>query len=309
MQARNQEMATSVGGGGSSVSLATRTVDVHAHVRDEDSPERVLAANETLRERQQIGVTDYGPPSPRKRRLSKEPPSSTDVHAHARGEDSPEKDLAANETLREQQQSGVTDFGPPSPRKKMSSRAPMSSPRVQRLEVREQKKASVKCASTLDFTALSACDKGMFRDCQDGCEAERAHGGHGQDGCEAEREQGEGVAMADRTAISTAISTRICSQLKRVRSFDGDSDGDSDVDHDLQDLNLLSNFGGSQSGRISSFANRLETPPGAPNALEAHKLLVACPAPRRPAVYAVDRKCTARLRVPPHLDTFSTEAF
>jgi len=325
-----------------------------------------------------------------------------------------------------------------------------------------------------------ACDKGMFRDCQDGCEAERAHGGHGQDGCEAEREQGEGVAMADRTAISTAISTRICSQLKRVRSFDGDSDGDSDVDHDLQDLNLLSksvfkhparpqssrggsslrrsspgshpdtsappilistpnlgrglgpgtgssrvsrmsrgcsedtstiraqsehgssivfrahslrssalsrletrcaddtstagsstalhatlralrpsprpdgstygihgysplgmragdsipgdsgdsprsrsrnllsrsgshgslsSFGGSQSGRISSFANRLETPPGAPNALEAHKLLVACPAPRRPAVYAVDRKCTARLRVPPHLDTFSTEAF
>jgi hypothetical protein len=148
-------MATSVGGGGSSVSLATRTVDVHAHVRDEDSPERVLAANETLRERQQIGVTDYGPPSPRKRRLSKEPPSSTDVHAHARGEDSPEKELAANETLREQQQSGVTDFGPPSPRKKMSSRAPMSSPRVQRLEVREQKKASVKCASTLDFTALS----------------------------------------------------------------------------------------------------------------------------------------------------------
>ena len=104
MQARNQEMATSVGGGGSSVSLATRTVD---------------------------------------------------VHAHARGEDSPEKELAANETLREQQQSGVTDFGPPSPRKKMSSRAPMSSPRVQRLEVREQKKASVKCASTLDFTALS----------------------------------------------------------------------------------------------------------------------------------------------------------
>jgi hypothetical protein len=71
----------------------------------------------------------------------------------------------------------------------------------------------------------------------------------------------------------------------------------------------LSSFGGSQSGRISSFANRLETPPGAPNALEAHKLLVACPAPRRPAVYAVDRKCTARLRVPPHLDTFSTEAF
>ena len=71
----------------------------------------------------------------------------------------------------------------------------------------------------------------------------------------------------------------------------------------------LSSFGGSQSGRISSLANRLETPPGAPNALEAHKLLVACPAPRRPAVYAVDRKCTARLRVPPHLDTFSTEAF
>ena len=155
MQARNQEMATSVGGGGSSVSLATRTVDVHAHVRDKDSPERVLAANETLRQQQQIGVTDYGPPSPRKRRLSKEPPSSTDVHAHARGEDAPEKELAANETLREQQQSGVTDFGPPSPRKKMSSRAPMSSPRVQRLEVREQKKASVKCASTLDFTALS----------------------------------------------------------------------------------------------------------------------------------------------------------
>ena len=71
----------------------------------------------------------------------------------------------------------------------------------------------------------------------------------------------------------------------------------------------LSSFGGSQSGRISSFANRLETPPGASNALEAHKLLVACPAPRRPAVYAVDRKCTAHSRVPPHLDTFSTEAF
>jgi len=44
--------------------------------------------------------------------------------------------------------------GPPSPRKK-TSKAPPSSPRVQRLEVREQKKASVKCASTLDFTALS----------------------------------------------------------------------------------------------------------------------------------------------------------
>jgi hypothetical protein len=157
MQARNQEMATSAGGGGSSVCLATRTVDVHEriHQSGEDSPERVLAANETLREQQQIGVTDYGPPSPRKRRLSKEPLSSTDDHAHARGEDSPEKVLAANETLREQQQSGVTDFGPPSPRKKMSSRAPPSSPRVQRLEVREQKKASVKCASTLDFTALS----------------------------------------------------------------------------------------------------------------------------------------------------------
>ena len=80
---------------------------------------------------------------------------TVNVHAHARGEDSPEKVLAANETLREQQQSGVTDVGPPSPRKRMSSRAPPSSPRVQRLEVREQKKASVKCASTLDFTALS----------------------------------------------------------------------------------------------------------------------------------------------------------
>ena len=79
---------------------------------------------------------------------------TVNVHAHARGEDSPEKVLAANETLREQQ-SGVTDVGPPSPRKRMSSRAPPSSPRVQRLEVREQKKASVKCASTLDFTALS----------------------------------------------------------------------------------------------------------------------------------------------------------
>ena len=44
--------------------------------------------------------------------------------------------------------------GSPSPRKR-TSKAPPSSPRVQRLEVREQKKASVKCASTLDFTALS----------------------------------------------------------------------------------------------------------------------------------------------------------
>ena len=143
-----------VGGVGSSDSLGTRTVNIHAHARGEDSPEKVLAANETLRE-QQSGVTDVGPPSPRKRRSSKEPPSSPEVHAHVRGEDSPEKVLAANETLREQQQSGVTDVGPPSPRKRMSSRAPPSSPRVQRLEVREQKKASVKCASTLDFTALS----------------------------------------------------------------------------------------------------------------------------------------------------------
>ena len=394
--------------------------------------------------------------------------------------------------------------GSPSPRKR-TSKAPPSSPRVQRLEVREQKKASVKCASTLDFTALSvkrpphtrapahyhrsttddvlespqACDKVMFRDCQDGCEAERAHGGHGQDGCEAEGAHGkEGVAMADRTAIST----RICSQLKRVRTIDGDSD----VDHDLRDLCFLSksvfkhparpqssrggsslrrgsvfegmhsgnggdedgeptsapptltcapNLGrglgpgshlavlrahslrssalsrletlcaddtstagsstaalhatlqalrpsprpdgstygthggvtgprgrkspmgvtawvtgthgrksplgiragdsipedsfrsrshsmlsrngsrsqgslsscaGSQSGRISSHANRLdnlETPPGNPNAHEAHKLLVRCPAPRRPPLYAVDRKSRW------HLDTSSTEAF
>ena len=68
----------------------------------------------------------------------------------------------------------------------------------------------------------------------------------------------------------------------------------------------LSSCAGSQSGRISSHANRLdnlETPPGNPNAHEAHKLLVRCPAPRRPPLYAVDRKSRW------HLDTSSTEAF
>ena len=65
----------------------------------------------------------------------------------------------------------------------------------------------------------------------------------------------------------------------------------------------LSSCAGSQSGRISSHANRLETPPGNPNAHEAHRLLVRCPAPRRPPLYAVDRKSRW------HLDTFSTDAF
>jgi hypothetical protein len=65
----------------------------------------------------------------------------------------------------------------------------------------------------------------------------------------------------------------------------------------------LSSCAGSQSGRFSSHANRLETPPGNPNAHEAHRLLVRCPAPRRPPLYAVDRKSRW------HLDTFSTDAF
>jgi hypothetical protein len=65
----------------------------------------------------------------------------------------------------------------------------------------------------------------------------------------------------------------------------------------------LSSCAGSQSGRVSSHANRLETPPGNPNAHEAHRLLVRCPAPRRPPLYAVDRKSRW------HLDTFSTDAF
>lgn len=42
----------------------------------------------------------------------------------------------------------------------------------------------------------------------------------------------------------------------------------------------------------SALGYRLETPPGAPNAHEAHMLLVACPAPRRQ-----ERRCAARSRL------------
>jgi len=296
-----------------------------------------------------------------------------------------------------------TSSEPPSPKDQRRMTEPPS-PRLQRLDVRTQKKASVEDASTLDFTSLSACDKGMFRECQNGAadrpridEAEtpdrpalamrlsaiglplqRVLRTASNSSEHLDSKASSDVDLADLANMPKSVvkdparpkSSRGGSSIQRSGSMRGSSAGDSPPksSHSISWSSLpgsgwgsglsrpmgqprashsttvgtdslagsslaglgvhrlrpsprpegsaygthasslglgrhlhagsrnpsqgsLSSFGGSIRAD-SALGHRLETPPGAPNAHEAHLLLVACPAPRRH-----ERKCVARSRL------------